>query len=410
MKKIVILAFSGLLTTAASLCAQNTSPWPQNGNVGIGTTNPSAALDIENGAMKVGIGTSQSSQWALFGGGSDGHFVATYPSLGAWNYNGIVQAGDEGIIYSSGSVGTGALVIAPWADATSGLRMDSSGDVGIYTASNFSGSSAASASALSVTNATPNSGFITKIGYTNIGISSILPATDTSAKAAYYSYVSNGIATETGLYIDGVAAGNNYGIYSPVAGLQSYFNGNVGIGTTSPGKPLDVAGTIRTSASGGDTGGIVYPDGTQQTTAWTGVLCGGDYAEAVNASGDRKHYEPGDVLVLGSDADGEVEKSSEPYSSMVTGIFATKPGVIGRRESLSKSAQEIPMAMVGIVPTKVSAENGPIHRGDLLVTSSKPGYAMKGTDRNRMLGAVIGKAVGNLDTGTGVIEVVVTLQ
>jgi len=68
------------------------------------------------------------------------------------------------------------------------------------------------------------------------------------------------------------------------------------------------------------------------------------------------------------------------------------------------------MAMVGIVPTKVSAENGAIHRGDLLVTSSTPGYAMKGTDRSRMLGAVIGKAMGTLGSGTGVIEVLVTLQ
>jgi hypothetical protein len=68
------------------------------------------------------------------------------------------------------------------------------------------------------------------------------------------------------------------------------------------------------------------------------------------------------------------------------------------------------MAMIGIVPTKVTAENGPIHRGDLLVTSSKSGYAMKGTDRSRMLGAVIGKAMGSLDSGTGTIEVLVTLQ
>lgn len=68
------------------------------------------------------------------------------------------------------------------------------------------------------------------------------------------------------------------------------------------------------------------------------------------------------------------------------------------------------MAMVGIVPTKVTAENGPIKRGDLLVTSSKMGYAMKGTDRSRMLGAVVGKAMGSLEQGSGVIEVLVTLQ
>jgi hypothetical protein len=68
------------------------------------------------------------------------------------------------------------------------------------------------------------------------------------------------------------------------------------------------------------------------------------------------------------------------------------------------------MAMVGRVPTKVSTENGSIRVGDLLVSSSTVGYAMKGTDRARMLGAVIGKALAPLDSGTGVILVLVTLQ
>lgn len=66
--------------------------------------------------------------------------------------------------------------------------------------------------------------------------------------------------------------------------------------------------------------------------------------------------------------------------------------------------------MVGIVPTKVSSENGPIDQGDLLVSSSTPGYAMKGTDRDRMVGAVLGKALGILEHGTGVIEVLISLQ
>ena len=35
---------------------------------------------------------------------------------------------------------------------------------------------------------------------------------------------------------------------------------------------------------------------------------------------------------------------------------------------------------------------------------------MKGTDLTRTLGAVIGKAIGHLDSGVGVIEAVVTLQ
>ncbi len=39
-------------------------------------------------------------------------------------------------------------------------------------------------------------------------------------------------------------------------------------------------------------------------------LCGGDYAEAIDASGDLKHYDLGDVLVLAAADAGEVEKTS----------------------------------------------------------------------------------------------------
>lgn len=202
---------------------------------------------------------------------------------------------------------------------------------------------------------------------------------------------------------------------SPASGMAMQVNGNsaitgsVGIGTTTPGATLEVNGTVKIDTTGSN--GLTFSGASgTQTTPWTGVLCGGDYAEAVNAKGSLKTYEPGDVLVIGDSTDGEVQKSAEPYSTMVAGIFATKPGVIGRRQSLLKDAEEIPMAMIGIVPTKVTTENGPIHRGDLLVTSSTSGYAMKGIDRSRLVGAVIGKAMGSLDSGTGEIEVLVTLQ
>lgn len=197
------------------------------------------------------------------------------------------------------------------------------------------------------------------------------------------------------------------------AGLMAILNnGKVGIGTTSPSQLLEVNGTAQIDgALNVGNGGIVFPNGGgTQTVAYTGVTCGGDYAESVDVSGDRKHYAPGDVLVIDPDHPGKFLKSAEPYSTSVTGIYSTKPGTVGRRQTGPKNPDEVPMAMIGIVPTKVSAENGPIRPGDLLVTSSKIGYAMKGTDRSRMLGAVVGKALGSLDSGTGVIEVVVTLQ
>ena len=41
------------------------------------------------------------------------------------------------------------------------------------------------------------------------------------------------------------------------------------------------------------------------------------------------------------------------------------------------------LALVGIVPCKVTSENGSIRPGDLLVTSSTAGFAMRGTDAAR---------------------------
>jgi hypothetical protein len=215
--------------------------------------------------------------------------------------------------------------------------------------------------------------------------------------------------TQTGFSINELA-GYTYGagiqtISTPIFTIN---NGSIGIGTTTPGAKLEVDGTLKLTGNSGAS--ITFADGTTQSTAYTGVVCGGDYAESVDVTGDRTKYEPGDVLVIDPSAPGRFLKSNQPYSRLVTGIYSTKPGTVGRRQSTSKSPDEVPMAMMGIVPTKVTAENGPIKIGDLLVASSTLGRAMKGTEDSKMLGAVIGKALGNLDSGTGVIEVVVTLQ
>jgi hypothetical protein len=56
---------------------------------------------------------------------------------------------------------------------------------------------------------------------------------------------------------------------------------------------------------------------------------------------------------------------------------------------------------------KVDASFGAIHAGDLLTTSTNPGYAMKVVDKVAAIGGIIGKALGTLETGTGSIPVMV---
>ncbi|MEZ4620383.1 MAG: hypothetical protein R2867_33430 [Caldilineaceae bacterium] len=74
------------------------------------------------------------------------------------------------------------------------------------------------------------------------------------------------------------------------------------------------------------------------------------------------------------------------------------------------------MALAGAVPVKVSAENGPIQRGDLLTTADTPGHAMKATPTlvNGLPfytpGTIIGKALGELEAGSGTIIVLIMPQ
>ena len=74
-------------------------------------------------------------------------------------------------------------------------------------------------------------------------------------------------------------------------------------------------------------------------------------------------------------SEGNFLKSSSPYSTAVTGIYSTKPGVVLKATAQRQDTHEGRGAHGDdwTVPTKVSAENGPIKPGDLLVTSSKPG-------------------------------------
>jgi hypothetical protein len=135
-----------------------------------------------------------------------------------------------------------------------------------------------------------------------------------------------------------------------------------------------------------------------------------DVAEYFPVMGDT---EPGTVLVIG--ADKTLEESTTEYDSRVAGIVSTSPGMsLGIRKE--GNTGEAPVAVAGRVPCKVDATHAPIHAGDILTTSANPGYAMKAepVEISGILiyrpGTILGKAMGTLESGTGTIEVLVTLQ
>jgi len=164
-------------------------------------------------------------------------------------------------------------------------------------------------------------------------------------------------------------------------------------------------------------GGYVYADG--------GYYSGADFSEMLAVSSGGRSVEAGDVMVIDPSRDRSIVMATKAYSTLAAGVYSTSPGFVGSPRDWDKTLgedqtgtysmdematmhNEIPLAVMGIVPCKVSAENGPINPGDLLVTSDTPGHAMREADPPN--GTIIGKALGSLGAGTGVIEVLVTLQ
>ena len=94
-----------------------------SGNVGIGTSSPSAPLHVQGQSV-----TNADAELTITG--SSG-YINFHNSLTPASFNGIVSSGDKSIIFSDGTSGTGAFVIAPWAANASGIRINSSGNVGI---------------------------------------------------------------------------------------------------------------------------------------------------------------------------------------------------------------------------------------------------------------------------------------
>lgn len=148
------------------------------------------------------------------------------------------------------------------------------------------------------------------------------------------------------------------------------------------------------------------------------VNSGADVAEMFDVEGGKNDYEPGDVLIISESTDRTVEKSNAPNSTKVAGVYATKPGVLLTEKSIEENLDElVPMGVVGVIPTKVCLENGPIKRGDLLVTSSTKGHAMKAVPviingvEIYPTGAILGKALENFESGDkGLIKVLVNVK
>lgn len=177
---------------------------------------------------------------------------------------------------------------------------------------------------------------------------------------------------------------NNVGVWGKsTSGDAGRFEGNV-----------DVQGNMRV------TGNI--------TTGGDIVLSNADCAEDFDIASD---VDAGTVMVLNDE--GALVPSNHPYDKRVAGVISGagdyKPGIVLDKQTNGHHRRK-PVALLGKVFCKVDATKQAVEVGDLLTTSSTPGYAMKVQDPTRALGTIIGKALRPLDQGQGLIPILIALQ
>ncbi len=386
-------------------------------NIGIGTAAPAVAVDVVGNNVGLRLSGTGTHQVTVTGASS-----------------GRLGEDATGFFFSSDTNGKVIKFLTDNGALNEWMRITSAGNVGIGTTTpagkldvngtgNFIGNTTAFSSAIvsakqsgsspppfvpSPTTVPPVA--VAGIASATSGVTAGVGGIAFSPNSAGVGGLNFSSVAGTGVYgFSAATSGNGFGIQGEVAsanGVAGAFlndgGGNILDGATissTTGKPVS---QFRVDGSGRG----FFNGGTQ-----TG---GADFAESVAVRGEHSQYEPGDVLVIDLAAGRRLMLSQRAYSTRVAGIYSTKPGVLATTHSIDESdalAEEIPLAIVGIVPCKVTAENGAIAPGDLLVTSSSTlGYAMKGTNRTRMLGAVVGKALEPLREGKGVIQVLVTLQ
>ncbi|MFD2823800.1 hypothetical protein ACFS5M_08970 [Lacinutrix iliipiscaria] len=154
-------------------------------------------------------------------------------------------------------------------------------------------------------------------------------------------------------------------------------------------------------------------------------VTGADLAEFYAVS-NASQAKPGMILCLDPNKPGEMMVSNQPYDKKVAGIISGANGIrpailmggemtsdesaLSQENRYATSDGKHPLALTGKVYVYADASNGSIEVGDLLTSSTTPGYAMKVTEYSRAQGAIVGKAMSSLPSGQGFVLVLVNLQ
>jgi hypothetical protein len=244
---------------------------------------------------------------------------------------------------------------------------------------------------------------------------------------------------------DGVlGVGSSHGVYgssagaAPGSGYGGYFTSATGIGVAGRTTANPTGNNVYAPGVHGYSqhGAAILGEAGSGTSAFAGAFLGNVFVQGnLTVTGSKTGYvvdiarnnspeslERGDLVVVTgvtSPVVGEipvplVRKADSEGSRAVIGVVDAVYHVAESEHSrllteLVEPGDYLSIVTLGVFQAiKVDAGYGAIEPGDLLVSSPTPGHAMRADDPRT--GTVIGKALEALETGTGTIAVMVTLQ
>lgn len=401
-----------------------------SGYVGLGVANPDSRLHVN--------GKTHTTQLQVGNSATAGH-VLTADSLGNATWQAPVGGGGDftlpvdetvdvdgaaafKITNTGGPAGTSAIsaVInnATSSDATAGSFRASGSGVAISAVSDggYAIYASGDGTAVYATSGGTGGGYFRSSMDGGYGIRGRASSTGSSGDnwgGWFESAGSNGkavYANATGDYGTAVHAvaegGEGTGVWA-----EAPWNGLIAKGGLNAAK---FYGDIRVYKYGTTTQVFRVNDSTGVTTVDVLQIDGGaDLSERFDVIESKRKVEPGVVLCVDPGSSGKLVVCGRAYDRTVAGIVSGAGGVnpgmlMGQKASMADGAY--PVALTGRVYVLADVSNGPIEPGDLLTTSHVSGHAMKVTDFDRAHGATLGKAMTSLESGEGLVLVLVSLQ
>ena len=340
----------GAVTSSGTLIASTVSA----GTIGNSGATLTGTLSTASQTNITAVGTITTGTWSgLFGAVSG----ANLTSLTAGNLTGTIPSAVLGA--STVYVGTTAIALnrASASQSLTGISIDGS--------------------AATVTGAA-------QTAITSVGTLTSLTVSGTASAAKIVGGTNAGPTTASNY---GLQASGSYG------GGLSFTDGTGGIGiySTNSGGNLNFA--FGTAA-----GTMASVVNISSAGVYSGKATTAQYADLAENYTPDSEYAPGTVVVFGGSA--EITVTTTSHDTAVAGIISTNPAYL-----MNSELEGLPVAMTGRVPCRVQ---GPVRKGQVLVTSTTAGVAQAIDNSQFVPGCVVGKALEAINTNTiETIEVVV---